>query len=161
MTLADGQRVEVVRGGLDRELSSRLVEFWVGHGALDQAAAQERLAEVICVLRGSEDQILATNSAFAATAPLVGRQFWIYRRFLAPGIGVEAERAMLIAAREALEDEFAQSADEPVGLCVLIADRTVAERHPEAVWPEVGLLFAGYTEAGAQVRISYFEGARI
>ena len=49
----------------------------------------------------------------------------------------------------------------PVGLCLLISDPEVMRRRPEAVWPGVGMMYAGYLEDGRQVRIGYFEGARI
>lgn len=157
------QRIEVVWRELDRELSNRLVDFWVRHGVLDEAGARRRLAEVICVLFDAEGEIAGVNSAYAAEAPLVGRRFWIYRRFLAPGSGAEAEteRSLIRVARETLAREFTGALDEPLGLCVLISDRALMDRYPEAVWPDTGLLFAGYTPEGVQVRICYFEGARI
>lgn len=161
MTPDTEQRIEVVRGALDPELSQRLVDFWVRHGVLDEAAARRRLAEVICVLFDDGGEIVGVNSSYADQAPLVGRKFWIYRRFLAPGADEGAERALLEAAQQELSRGFTGAPAEPVGLCVLIADRAMMERYPEAVWPDVGLLFAGYTQEGAQVRICYFEGARI
>ena len=49
----------------------------------------------------------------------------------------------------------------PVGVCVLVDDVELMRRHPEAVWPDTGFLFAGYQADGRQVRIRYFDGARI
>ena len=43
----------------------------------------------------------------------------------------------------------------------MVSDRALMDRYPDAVWSTGGLLFAGYTEDGEQVRISYFEGARL
>ena len=161
MTSPTEQRIEVVWRGLDPELSNRLVDFWVGHGVLGEAAARQRLAEVICVLFDRDGEIAGVNSAYAAQAPLVGRSFWIYRRFLASAADAEAERLMIKAARDVLARQFSGAPDEPLGFCVLIQDRLTMERYPEAEWADVGMLFAGYTPEGVQVRIGYFEGARI
>ncbi|HYX12603.1 MAG TPA: hypothetical protein VE817_11480 [Candidatus Acidoferrum sp.] len=167
---ASGQRVEVVRGRLDAALTGNLVAFWTGHGVLDEATARARLGEVICVRLGPGGEVVGVNSAFPDEAPVVGRRFWIYRRFLSPRADAEAEREMLEAARAELERGFTGAPGEPVGLCVLVADRALIARRPEAVWPlgDVsarwpggGLVFAGYTDSGVQVRVSYFEGARI
>lgn len=154
-------RVEVVRGRLDDTTSQRLIEFWTSHGALDEPAARERLGDVVCVLYGSDGEVAGVNSAYVANAPLVERPFWVYRRFIAPGIADDAEAALLTAAFDQLASGFAGGAGDPVGLCVLIDDRSAIEARPEAEWPMTGLIFAGYTDAGVQVRIRYFEGAKI
>jgi hypothetical protein len=167
-----GHRTEVVRGRLDADLGERLVVFWTAHGALSEQAARARLSEVICVRLDPEERIVGVNSAYAGGVPLVGRRFWIYRRFLAPEADGDADREMLAAARTELERGFTGGPGEPLGLCALVADRDLIERRPEAVWPlgepdpgapwpGDGLVFAGYAAGGVQVRISYFEGARI
>lgn len=172
MKAASGQRTEVVRGRLDADLEERLVAFWTAHGALSEQTARERLSEVICVRLDTDERIVGVNSASAAQAPLVGRRFWIYRRFLAPEADQDADREMLAAARTELERGFSGAPGEPLGLCALVSDRDLIERRPEAVWPigepdpgapwpRGGLVFAGYAAGGVQVRISYFEGARI
>ena len=51
--------------------------------------------------------------------------------------------------------------DEPIGLCLLVADRETMQRHPEAVWPDTQMLCAGHLPDGRQVRIRYFDGATI
>jgi len=159
-----GYRIKALDAGSDPELAERLVEFWTANRALDERTARARLGEVMCVLEAEDGgAIVGVNSAYAAEAPVVGRPFWIYRRFVLPAVGPRAEAALLVAGREALAARFAgaeDEPDEPVGLCVLVADRGVIERYPEAVW-ETGFLFAGYTEEGVAVRISYFDGAKI
>lgn len=155
------QRIDVVRRALDPELSERLVDFWVRHGVLDEDGAHRRLEQVVCVLFDRDGEIAGVNSVYAGEAPLVGRRFWIYRRFLAPELDVEVERSMLVAARDALAREFTGAPEAPLGLCVLTRDRAAIERYPEAEWTDSGMLFAGYTADGVQVMIGYFPGARI
>ena len=153
--------MEVVRGRLDDETSERLIEFWTSRGALDEAAARERLDQVVCVLHGADGELAGVNSAYAADAPLVGRRMWIYRRFVDPGVGADAEAALLTAAFDELAGEFAGGPRDPIGLYLLVADQALMESRLEAVWPQTNLLFAGYTNDGAQIRLRYFEGAKI
>ena len=152
--------IEVVRGRMTDKRAEQLLRFWSANGALDEAAGRRRLPEVVCVLVDDAGEIAGVNSVYAGDAPLVGRRFWIYRNFLLPA-GADAAPAMMSAAFRALEEEFDPSGGGPIGLCALIADRELLRRHPEAVWPEIGMLYAGYTVDGKQVRIAYFEGALI
>lgn len=160
--MGDNHRIEVVRGALTGERADQLVAFWAAHGALTGPQARQRLPEVVCLLLDATDGILGVNSVYADDVPLIaGRRFWNYRRFFAPGTSEEADAAMLVAAFDALEVERAGDHEAPVGLCLMLDGADTMRRHPEAVWPASQMLYAGYTPDGRQVRIRYFEGARI
>jgi hypothetical protein len=122
-----------------------------------------RLDEVVCVLLDRDGELAGVNSVHAdRLEPVGGRRFWIYRSLLDPGAEEAAEAAMIDAAHAALADEFAAGdGDGPIGLCVLVADPDVMRRRPETVWPGAGLIYAGYTSDGEQIRLGYFEGARV
>lgn len=153
--------IQVVRGRLEPQVADELVRFWSERGALSEPAARQRLAEVVCVLRDSDGEVAGVNSVYADRVELIGgRRFWIYRSFLRPDHR-ECGPEMIDAAFEALDEEFQATNEGPVGVCVLIADREEMRRRPEAVWPGVGFIYAGYTRGGAQARIAYFEGATI
>ena len=70
-------------------------------------------------------------------------------------------RGKIDSAFGVLDEEFRATGEGPAGVCVLITDREEMRRRPEAVWPGTSFIYAGYTPAGAQVRIAYFEGATI
>jgi len=158
--MAGDYRIEVLKGPPDPELSEKLVGFWTGRGVFNEAVARERLSKVVCVLFDDAGEIAGVNSADADMAPLVERRFWIYRRLVTSGVDAKTEQRMLEAATEELRRRFGAAPGEPVGVCLLISDRALMERHPEAVWSS-GFVFAGYTDQNVQVRIRYFEGATI
>ena len=60
-----------------------------------------------------------------------------------------------------LEADFDPAGGGPVGLCLLISERAEIERRPEAEWRDPRILYAGYLADGSQVRIGYFEGAKV
>ena len=154
--------IAVARGRLTAPLSEEIVRFWVENGALDEAAGRARLPEVVCVLRYSDGSLVGVNSAYSEAVPLIGgRSFWVYRSFLLPAAR-GAWDAMVRRAFAVLAAEFDPAAAAgPIGLCVPIADRELLERRPEAEWQDPRLLYAGYTGDGRQLRVAYFDGARV
>jgi hypothetical protein len=86
--------------------------------------------------------------------PPVGRRFWVYP---AGSFDVEGFNETF----ESLDKEFEPGRPGPIGLSVILEDREQMERHPEAIWPETELMFAGYLPDDRQVRIRYFWGATI
>jgi hypothetical protein len=106
--------------------------------------------------------VIGVNSVYAAEVGLIGgRRFWIYRSLLAPE-AAEAGPEMIRAAFAALEAEFDPTdGDHPLGLCILIAEREEMKRRPEAEWQDPRTFYAGYLGDGRQVRIAYFEDARV
>ena len=153
--------IETVRGNLSDEAAAEILAFWDEQGALSGDAAQKRLREVVCVLRGEDGKIAGVNSVYAEEVPLVGKRvFWVYRSLLDSGAS-ESWIDLVRGAFGALEEKFDPEAGGPVGLCVLVSDRDEMKRRPEAEWTDPRLLYAGYTPDGRQVRIGYFPGARI
>jgi hypothetical protein len=90
------------------------------------------------------------------TVPLVGRPFFVYR-----AVDGDLDPDQFNAEFSAREREFDPHASGPIGLAAIIGDRELMEAHPEAVWPETELMFAGYTPDDRQVRVRYFWGATI
>lgn len=159
---ATGHTVEAVRGERTPELDGELLEFWAANSSLTDEAARARLADVVCVLRDQEGALAATASVQAAAVPAVGgRRFWVYRTLAPTPAARAALDHMVRAAFRQLEREWNGGAGEPIGICVRITDRSVMERRREPVWPISELMFAGYTPAGAQLRIAYFDRAKI
>jgi hypothetical protein len=153
--------IEVVRGRLTEERAAQLVRFWTGNGVLDEAAARARLGDVVCVLLDPAGEIAGVNSVYAAPLDLVGgRQFWVYRNYLAAGAQA-ARQAMAHRAAIALNADFEPADEGPVGICFLIEDRADMERNPGADWLYPRSHYAGDLADGRQVRIRYFDGARI
>ena len=153
--------VELVRGSVGGDLGAEITDFWVGQGLLTPAAAAERLGTVACVLRGADGAIAGVNSVVAQPVTMVaGRTFWVYRSALAAGTDDDDFFSMLSTCFDALAREYEESGAGPVGVAVAVGDPGFLERNPEAIWPRVGFLYAGFQHDG-QLRLRYFEGARI
>lgn len=155
--LPDGYAIDVVRGTVDQELADELVAFWTDHRALSEEAARRRAPEVICVLRGPEGAITAVNSAYEdRVEALGGRLLWVYRSFAATDAARAAFESMFSAAAESLGGDYRGGESTPWGLYLLGGDPPPGTDPALTVWPVSGLILAGYTEAGSQIRVRYF-----
>lgn len=153
---------EVVRGRVEGALADEIVAFWTRMDLVAPASAAERLRQVLCVLRTPGGDLAGVNSAFPAEIPLVGnRRFWVYRSALAPDADESGFFELLESAFAELAHEFETTGEGPVGVCLTVADEGMRRRHPEAIWPDSGFLYAGFAADGGQLRIRYFEDARI
>jgi hypothetical protein len=156
-----GGRVEVVRGRLHGYRAEQVIRFWADRVGLDEAAALERLPQVVCVLIDENDELAGVNSVFEDAVPAFGgRTLWVYRALIAPEVEQEASAPMVAAAFAELERNFSEGSG-PIGMCLQISDPSVFPDHRQAFWADLGMLYAGYLEDGRQLRIRYFEGARI
>ena len=151
--------IEVVRGRLDDERAQRLLDFWAREGVMAEDEGRRRLAQVICLVLDPAGEIAGSNSAYVGPVPTLGnRPFWIYRSHLRP----EAAEQWAGLAQTAFHVLEAEATPEgPLGLCMLVADRDLLARYPEAIWLWPRALYAGYTAEGRQVRIRWFETAMV
>jgi hypothetical protein len=150
--------VEIVRGRVEGELAAEIERFWSGLG--DSPARSP--AEVVCVLRSPGGELVGTAGATARPVAMVGnRTFWSFDAALGEGAGDEDFFALLAASFGNLAEAFAATGTGPVGVALLVGDRAFLERNPEAIWPRVGFLHAGFAPDERQLRLRYFEDARI
>jgi hypothetical protein len=148
--------IDVVRGRLDPNTAEELIEFWAGEGALSGEDARRRLPEVVCVLR-DDGRIAGACSVRAAEVPLIGgRRFWVYRSLLRAGLADRVPE-LISSTFDALAAEPVETAESPVGLCVLLRGEAERALYAEAEPVEPRLLYAGYLDDGRQVRVAYFD----
>ena len=161
----DTERIEVVRGALDPDRRREILEFWRSRSAGDVEGAENRFPQVVCVMRDARGSMVGVNAVRSRSVPLIGgRTFWIYSSLIDEAASKGSWMSMLGACFDALSGELAAGPGEgvaPIGVCALVGDPALLDRHPEALWPALGFLYAGYAPDGRQVRIRYFEDGRV
>jgi hypothetical protein len=150
-----GEAIEVVRGALDDRRAKQILRFLQDHADLEEGAARERLHGAVCIALDASDDLVGVSSVSAETPNPPGRPVWVFRGFVV-GDSEELSTGLFSATFEALEAEFERDQPGPIGVCRLISDAEEIARRPEAIWPEEGLIFAGYTADGSQVRVRWF-----
>ena len=152
--------IDVVRGSSE-DRAEEILRFWAAEAGFEGDAARARLPDVVCVLSDGAGEVAGVNSVYPENLKLIGgRRFWIYRSLLSPA-AKSAGPEMVKAAFAALEEEFDPEEEGPIGLCLAIEDRAEMKRRPEAEWSDPRMLYAGYLADGRQLRIGYFDGAKI
>lgn len=93
--------------------------------------------------------------------PLIAdRRFWVFRHLVDERFADHAP-ALVRATFYALAAEFSGRPEEPLGLCVLLADARERGWYPDAQTYDPVMIYAGYLADGRQVRIAYFDDAVI
>lgn len=148
--------IDDVREGMT-DSDAALVAELLGRAGVTGAQADQ----VVCLLRDDDGGLAGLSWAYPDDVPQVGgRRFWIYNSVL-PSESPEAGDELIARTHAALAEGFDSDSGAPIGLCVLVHDRAEMERRPEAEWTDPTMIYAGYREDGAQVRIGYFPDARI
>ena len=163
MALAEGYEIELFEaGGPAGARCDEVLAFWSEHAALDGDTARARLPRVISVLRDPSGGIAASSSAVdGAVARIGGRRFWIYRCLAPSEAARDAIEPMLTAVWPQLSGRAGTGGAAPIGICFPVGDPELIAVRDEAVWPETGMLFAGWSRRGEQLRVRYFDGAEI
>jgi hypothetical protein len=150
--------VEVVRGTLAADAADGIRRLWATHGVIEGEAADARLPQVVCVLRDRAGVVVGTCSVVPSRVPmLAGRELFQYRSFVTGGVPAAATYELFNRTFEVLDAEH-----EPggaIGLCIDIAPADAARLPRDAIWPETGLIHAGYADDGRQLRVRYFADA--
>lgn len=164
MNTAAGFQAIVVWNKVTPELSAELVDFWTRHGALsDIGDATQRARQAVCIARDAGGAICAVGTAVVRVLPRLRQPMYYYRQFFAPEFrGHQQAIPFFNSVRQALQDYNASLGQpESLGVLVELESRLLATHYTRAHEPAADSTFIGYSPRGLQLRVSYFEGARL
>jgi hypothetical protein len=144
------------------ELQAELADFWLSHKAIaDPERANLRAKQAVCVLRDADGALCGVATAILQIRPRLRQPLYYFRQFLAPNVRRQQQALpMFRAACAALE---AANRDKPESLGVLmeIENPDLARIFSHVVGSRTGGVFIGYSPRGYQLRVVYFEGAKL
>ena len=146
------------------ELSAELVDLWSLTNAIpDPDKAVARAGQAICIARNASGAICGVGTAFVRILPRLRQPMYYYRQFFAPEVrGQKRAIPFLNRARQVLQDYNAGLAEpESLGVLLELENPQVATHYTRAYEPVVDSTFIGYSPRGLQLRVSYFDGARL
>lgn len=158
----DNVDIEVVWPGGDSELQAEVVDFWLGQRVLAESEAHHRANEVCCVAR-CQGTLVAISTARLAWIEQVRAHLYYYRCFVAPEYREQTLAARItVASRDALE-QYAQERPDvgAVGVVAVIESDALRSLAAQPVWRRSRLALLGYNANGQQVRVYWFEHARL
>jgi len=146
------------------ELSAELVDLWSLTNAIpDPDKAVARAGQAICIARNASGAICGVGTAFVRILPRLRQPMYYYRQFFAPEVLHRLTQARQNPhERQVLQDYNAGLAEpESLGVLLELENPQVATHYTRAYEPVVDSTFIGYSPRGLQLRVSYFDGARL
>ncbi len=158
--------LENVYSTLTPGLKQQVAELWVREGAISAAQIEERLSQVVFIVRDSETgELVGVSTADKKRVhALNSNYFYEFRCFIADAFRVAGLDVKL--SRETF-DYLAfiskQDLNKPIGIFTILENEGLKKLPVwrRAVWPEIEMYFVGYTTSGNPIRVHYFKEARI
>jgi hypothetical protein len=147
-------------------IAAGLDELWARSGAVpDGAGRATRAAQAVCIARdpARPDAILAVGTAVVRVLPRLRQPMYYYRQYFADEFrGGRQTVPFFNRARQALQEyNAALERPEALGVLLEIENPMLAKRYDRAVESDAGSVFIGYSPRGLQLRVSYFDDARL
>jgi hypothetical protein len=140
----ENYRFEAVFPAPPAQVADEVVAFWLREHALpSEAAARQRVAQLVYVIRAQDGEIAGVSTAYTGQAPKLGGAYYFYRMFIRPQDRVPI---MMRRVTEMTFDVLRERtpAGGPQGVVAVAENqklrRPAAERQFErAGWHKVGL----------------------
>jgi hypothetical protein len=160
-----GMAVEIIPvwNKVGPELQAELARFWIDHKAmLDESKAAERAAQVVCIARDG-DKLVGVSTAYPRIVPLLRQPMYYYRNYISPAYR-SAGLSIPFINQSFDEIERQEAAKEKalcIGVILSIENQRLVKHYDQARWWQSGFVYAGISRDNAQLRVKYFEGARL
>jgi hypothetical protein len=145
------------------ELQAELASYWIDNGAMvDASKAAERAAEVVCIARDGE-QLVGVTTAYPRIVPMLRQPMYYLRMHVAEqarnaGLSIPFVKESFA---EIEKQELAKEKLTCIGVILQLQNERLARRYDEAYWWQSGFVYAGISRDNQQLRVKYFEGARL
>lgn len=144
-------------------IRGQVLEIWNRHGGPMAGKADERLQQLVFVVKNEAGDVVGMSTAFKAYVKQLRNYFYAFRLMLVPGYRIPGLTSkLLISTRDFLESIHASdSNDQAIGLITLVENKPIKENRNEAIWPASKMVYIGNTKEGNPIRVYYFKGAHI
>jgi hypothetical protein len=156
-----------VYGKLPPETREEIVQLWKsGHVLADGQAMEDRLRQVVFVVRNAETGKLAgvSTAEKKKVVALNNNYLYEFRCFIAQAARIAGLDVKLSKETFGFLEKLSKTdAGKPVGIFSVLENETL-KKEPvwrRAIWPEIEMYFVGYTNTGNPIRVHYFKNARI
>jgi hypothetical protein len=146
------------------ELAQELMAFWQANQAIvEPAAAATRALQAVCIARDEAGALCGIGTAVVKILPRLRQPMYYYRQYFAKGLrGQHQELPFYLRAKQVLQDYNDSLAQpESLGILLEVENSKIAAVYKHAYEPAFDATFIGYSPRGLQLRVSYFEGARL
>jgi hypothetical protein len=144
------------------ELQAELAAFWLSHKAIaDPVRANLRAKQAVCVLRDADGALCGVATAINQIRPRLRQPLYYFRQFLAPQVRRQNQALPMYRAACAILEAANRDQPESLGVLMEIENPDLAKIFTHVVGARTGGVFIGYSPRGYQLRVVYFEGAKL
>lgn len=144
-------------------IREQVLEIWKGHGGLMGKQADDRLKQLVFVVKDDTGAVVGMSTAFKAYVKQLRNHFFAIRLMLIPEYRIPGlTSGLLVSTRDFLESIYMEdTTGQAIGLITLVENRRLKENRNEAIWPASKMVYIGNSGEGHPIRVYYFKGARI
>lgn len=146
------------------ELQSELIAFWArNHAIADPTQVATRAQQAVCIARDDSGELWGVGTAYLGIVPSLGQPTYLYRQFFAEN--ARGRRMTIPFFDRVVETLQAYNASLPapesIGVLLELQSQLLSSRYTLAYMPDGNSTFIGYSPRGNQLRVTYFEGAKL
>ncbi len=146
------------------ELKREILIMWKQHNpGIEERKAEERLSQVVYIIKNELDQVVGVSTAFKAYIKQYRNYFYSIRLLILPTFrSHKLATTLLVKSRDFLESIREEDKPDPaIGLITLVENELLKQNKREAIWPASKMIYAGNSSKGHHIRIYYFKGAMV
>ncbi|GAB3389841.1 hypothetical protein [Lysobacter fragariae] len=146
------------------ELSAELIDLWGRSQAIpDPDRAVQRARQAVCVARDQSGAVCGVGTAVIRVLPRLRQPLYYYRQFFAPEFRGQKQAIPFFNEARRLLEGYNESlpAPESLGILLELENQQLVARYERAYESAADSTFIGYSPRGLQLRVSYFNNARL
>ncbi len=146
----------------DPGLEQAAIQFWRDLAILPQGVDPDARAAELVTLARQGDAVAGVSTAAIQEVPAVRSRFAMFRCAVAPAHRrSHLATDLLLNAKTLIEHWSLAHPEARVQGLGIVLEADIGERARMPLWTQSGLHLAGYTPDGRQLRLAWFEHARI
>jgi hypothetical protein len=147
----------------DTGIEADAIAFWRRLGALPRNVSPQNRAKELCVAAYRNGELTGVSTIALQVFPQIKARLGLFRCLVDPAHRrAHVARRLAVASRDLLSDwSLAHPREKVLGMATIVESPDLAEFAKQPVWPASGLVLVGHTRLGHQIRLVWFEHARL
>jgi hypothetical protein len=147
----------------DRILEADAKAFWQRLSLLPGGVDPDLRLDEIVSAAYVKDELVAVSTALVREVPFLRARLAMFRCAVDPEYRRHSiSRKIAGHSKEVLEEWSFEHQDQGVlGMGTVLQNEEMASRSRAAIWRTSGLVLVGYTDEGEQIRVAWFDHARV
>ncbi|MEQ8926242.1 MAG: hypothetical protein RLO81_10545 [Fulvivirga sp.] len=146
----------------DQKSMPSSIDFWDSIFEQSTFNTQKRSKQVVYHVFSGKEIIGLSTAEEVALHNFENNTFFNFRMLIHPNYRIPGlADTLAVKTLNFLEELHLNIETSAIGVITLIENKRILENKTTVFYPATNLMFAGYTNKGAQIRLKYFQGARI